>query len=96
MSKKLMIAATLAVFATRAFADPLSIPGELGSPQRAAPGATSGYVAPTMQGINPGLQGGMNWTSRSGNTAIGGYSRIEGGPVGHPNVQGGIGGAFHF
>jgi hypothetical protein len=53
----------------------LSIPGERGTPERAAPGAITGYVAPSIQGINPGIQGGMNWTSRSGDTTIGGQSR---------------------
>jgi hypothetical protein len=68
----------LAVLAIPAFAEeppPLSIPGERGTPERAAPGAITGYVAPSIQGINPGIQGGMNWTSRSGDTTIGGQSR---------------------
>jgi opacity protein-like surface antigen len=36
-------------------------------------GSTSQYVVPTAPSGNPGAQAGMNWTSRSGNTNLGGY-----------------------
>lgn len=81
MNRKIMAAlagvVVIAGFVSPAMADPRSIdlqPGFTRGPDaaapRAEPGRTTGYAVP--MGLNGG-QAGANWTSRSGNTNIGGY-----------------------
>lgn len=75
MFKKLLIlaaaAASLACPALAADAPTQPTPPEGALASR---GGVNGYVVPTAPGGNPGAQAGTNWTSRSGNTNIGGYA----------------------
>ena len=101
MNKRLSVAvaggiAVIAGFVSPAMADSRSInlqPGFTKGPDaaapRAAPGSTTGYAVP--MGPNGG-QIGANWTSRSGNTNVGGYvgGNMNGG------YTTGVGAGFRF
>jgi hypothetical protein len=84
MLKKLLIASVAAAASmTPAFA------AEQGTPKEAPRGSATGYAVPTANGGVPGAQVGTNWTSRSGNTNIGGYAsgNSAGGYEGGARIQ---------
>jgi hypothetical protein len=101
MSKTSIFAASAFAIAIASLVSPASAdqravdlrPSFTGAPDnmspRAAPGGVSGYAAPL--GLNGG-QAGANWTSRSGNTNIGGY---VGGNLGG-GYQTGVGFGFRY
>ncbi|MGY4509645.1 hypothetical protein [Bradyrhizobium sp. BWC-3-1] len=90
MKTFLLASVAAVVLATAAFAEdkPVTEPQPaVGS--TAGRGSTSQYIVPTAPGGNPGAQAGMNWTSRSGNTNLGGYvgGNTGGGYEGGARVQ---------
>lgn len=101
MSKKAIFAASAFAVVISSVVSPASAdqravdlrPGFTGAPDnmspRAAPGGVAGYAVPL--GANGG-QVGANWTSRSGNTNIGGY---VGGNFGG-GYQTGVGFGFRY
>ncbi len=96
MKKLILSAVAIAFLISPAMADSRSVnlqPGFTGAPDnmspRANPGSVTGYAVPL--GANGG-QAGANWTSRSGNTHVGGY---VGGNMGG-GYQGGVSASSRF